>query len=62
MGGKRSKCSFSRLEVILIVCLVLMVSVTVVLLVLHFVYKENNGKFRYFSPAIAPCSSVCPVQ
>ncbi|RMC11800.1 hypothetical protein DUI87_11926 [Hirundo rustica rustica] len=32
MRGKRSRCSFSRLEVILIVCLVLMIALTVVLL------------------------------
>lgn len=62
MCGKRSKCSFSRLEVILIVCLVLMIAVTVVLLVLHFLTKESNGKLSYFSPAIAPCLGVCPVQ
>ncbi|XP_069719947.1 neutral ceramidase isoform X1 [Phaenicophaeus curvirostris] len=42
MCGKRSKCSFSRLEVTLIVCLVLMIAVTVVLLVLHFLVKETN--------------------
>lgn len=62
MYGKKSKCSFSRLEVILIICLALMIAVTVVLLVLHFVSKESNGKLSCFDPAIAPCSSVCPVQ
>lgn len=63
MCGKRSKCSFSRLEVILIICLVVMIVVTVVLLVLHFVTKESNGKLNYyFTPAIAPCPSVCPEQ
>ncbi|KAK4820826.1 hypothetical protein QYF61_007220 [Mycteria americana] len=55
MCGKRSKCSFSRLEVILIVCLLLMITVTVVLLVLHFLAKESNGKLSYSSPTIAPC-------
>ncbi|XP_075360271.1 putative neutral ceramidase C [Mycteria americana] len=58
MCGKRSKCSFSRLEVILIVCLLLMITVTVVLLVLHFLAKESNGKLSYSSPTIAPCLSV----
>ncbi|XP_041332273.1 neutral ceramidase-like [Pyrgilauda ruficollis] len=42
MPGKRSRCSFSRLEVILIVCLVLMVSLTVALLVLHFLTKNTD--------------------
>nr|XP_009482252.1 PREDICTED: neutral ceramidase [Pelecanus crispus] len=42
MCGKRSKCSFSRLEVILIVCLVLMIMVTVVLLILHFLTLESK--------------------
>ncbi|PKU38839.1 neutral ceramidase [Limosa lapponica baueri] len=55
MCGKRSKCSFSRLEVILIICLVLMIAVTAVLLILHFLTKDSNGKLRYFSSAITPC-------
>uniref|UniRef100_A0A8U7MYJ8 Neutral ceramidase n=1 Tax=Corvus moneduloides TaxID=1196302 RepID=A0A8U7MYJ8_CORMO len=42
MCGKRSRCSFSRLEVILIVCLVLMIALTVVLLVLHFLTKDTD--------------------
>ncbi|XP_051472982.1 putative neutral ceramidase C isoform X2 [Apus apus] len=42
MCGKRSKCSFSRLEVILIVFLVLMMAVTVVLLTLHFLSEESH--------------------
>ncbi|XP_059333298.1 putative neutral ceramidase C [Ammospiza nelsoni] len=42
MAGKRSRCSFSRLELILIVCLVLMISLTVVLLVLHFLSRNTN--------------------
>ncbi|XP_064572718.1 putative neutral ceramidase C isoform X2 [Zonotrichia leucophrys gambelii] len=42
MAGKRSRCSFSRLELILIVCLVLMISLTVVLLVLHFLTRNTN--------------------
>ncbi|KAM9232993.1 putative neutral ceramidase C [Leptosomus discolor] len=44
MCGKRSKCSFSRLEVILIICLALMIAVTVVLLVLHLLIKENPSE------------------
>ncbi|KAM7048130.1 putative neutral ceramidase C [Acridotheres tristis] len=51
MRGKRSRCSFSRLEVILIVCLVLMIALTVVLLVLHFLNKNINGKWSYPSPS-----------
>lgn len=51
MPGKRSKCSFSRLEVILIACLVLMISLTVALLVLHFLTKNTNGKWGYPSPS-----------
>ncbi|KAF2988386.1 hypothetical protein EK904_010325 [Melospiza melodia maxima] len=43
MAGKRSRCSFSKLELILIVCLVLMISLTVVLLVLHFLTRNTNG-------------------
>ncbi|KAI1231573.1 hypothetical protein IHE44_0007644 [Lamprotornis superbus] len=43
MRGKRSRCSFSRLEVILIVCLGLMIALTVVLLVLHFLNKNNSN-------------------
>lgn len=62
MCRKRSKCSFSHLEVILIVCLTLMIMVTVVLLILHFLAKDSNGKLSYFSPPVALCSSVCPVQ
>ncbi|XP_030919361.1 neutral ceramidase [Geospiza fortis] len=42
MAGKRSKCSFSRLELILIACLVLMISLTVALLVLHFLTRNAN--------------------
>ncbi|XP_063018937.1 putative neutral ceramidase C [Melospiza melodia melodia] len=42
MAGKRSRCSFSKLELILIVCLVLMISLTVVLLVLHFLTRNTN--------------------
>ncbi|XP_010006074.1 PREDICTED: neutral ceramidase [Chaetura pelagica] len=42
MCGKRSQCSFSRLEIILIVFLVLMMAVTVVLLTLHFLSKESD--------------------
>ncbi|XP_008941068.1 PREDICTED: neutral ceramidase, partial [Merops nubicus] len=42
MCRKSSKCSFSRLEVILIICLTLMIAVTVVLLVLHFLNKDIN--------------------
>ncbi|XP_039559634.1 neutral ceramidase isoform X2 [Passer montanus] len=42
MPGKRSRCSYTRLEVILIVCLVLMISLTVVLLVLHFLAKNTD--------------------
>ncbi|XP_009069646.1 PREDICTED: neutral ceramidase [Acanthisitta chloris] len=44
MRGKKSKCSFSRLEVVLIVCLVLMITLTVVLLVLHFLTKDEPPK------------------
>ncbi|XP_028942303.1 neutral ceramidase, partial [Antrostomus carolinensis] len=62
MCGKRSKCSFSRLEVILIVCLTFLLVVTVVLLVLHFLSKNSNGKLSYFSPTITPCWIVCPVH
>lgn len=54
MCGKRHKCSFSRLEVVLIVFLVLMIAVTVALLVLHFLTQENsssNGKLSYFGTA-----------
>ncbi|XP_030097089.2 putative neutral ceramidase C isoform X1 [Serinus canaria] len=51
MPGKRSRCSFSRLEVILIVCLVLMISLTVALLVLHFLTKNTHGKWSYPSPS-----------
>ncbi|KAM6105784.1 LOW QUALITY PROTEIN: neutral ceramidase [Pterocles gutturalis] len=46
MCRKRSKCSFSHLEVILIICLVLMIAVTVVLLVLHFLTKHSNDSSR----------------
>ncbi|XP_009933900.1 putative neutral ceramidase C isoform X2 [Opisthocomus hoazin] len=46
MCGKRSKCSFSRLEVILIVCLALMIALTVVLLILHFLTKESNDSSK----------------
>ncbi|XP_064001716.1 putative neutral ceramidase C [Pogoniulus pusillus] len=46
MCRKRSKCSFSRLEVILISCLTLMIVVTVVLLVLHFLNQERHGKLN----------------
>lgn len=54
MCGKRHKCSFSRLEVVLIVLLALMIAVTVALLVLHFLTQENsssNGKLSYFGTA-----------
>ncbi|XP_061857514.1 putative neutral ceramidase C isoform X2 [Colius striatus] len=44
MCGKLSKCS--RLEVILIVCLALMTAVTMVLLILHFVFRESKGKLN----------------
>ncbi|TRZ18186.1 hypothetical protein HGM15179_008939 [Zosterops borbonicus] len=47
MHGKRSRCSFSRLEVILIVCLALMIALTVVLLVLHFLATKSDGKWSY---------------
>ncbi|XP_066047815.1 putative neutral ceramidase C isoform X2 [Chamaea fasciata] len=43
MCGKRSRCSFSRLEVILIVCLALMIALTVVLLVLHLLATNTDG-------------------
>ncbi|XP_030341609.1 putative neutral ceramidase C [Strigops habroptila] len=46
MCRERSKCCFSRLEVILIVCLVLMTVVTMVLLVLHFLAKEKNDSSK----------------
>ncbi|XP_054238265.1 putative neutral ceramidase C [Indicator indicator] len=46
MCRKRSKCSFSRLEVILVSCLTLMMVVTVVLLVLHFLNQERQGKWN----------------
>ncbi|NXI72574.1 ASAH2 ceramidase, partial [Anseranas semipalmata] len=58
MCGKRPNCSFSRLEVVLIVFLVLMTAVTVVLLVLHFLPQESsssNGKLSYSSPAHSSC-------
>ncbi|KAL9847251.1 putative neutral ceramidase C [Geothlypis trichas] len=42
MAEKRSRCSFSKLELILIACLVLMISLTVALLVLHFLTKNTN--------------------
>lgn len=55
MRGKRSRCSFSRLEVILVVCLVLMIALTVVLLVLHFLAKDTDGKWGHPSlPSPAP--------
>ncbi|XP_062436230.1 putative neutral ceramidase C isoform X2 [Rhea pennata] len=37
----RSKCSLSRLEVVLIIFLTLMIAVTVVLLILHFLPREE---------------------
>ncbi|XP_068544646.1 putative neutral ceramidase C isoform X3 [Anas acuta] len=43
MCGKRHKCSFSRLEVVLIVLLAVMIAVTVALLVLHFLTQENSS-------------------
>uniref|UniRef100_A0A8D2MBA7 Neutral ceramidase n=1 Tax=Zonotrichia albicollis TaxID=44394 RepID=A0A8D2MBA7_ZONAL len=55
MAGKRSRCSFSRLELILIVCLVLMISLTVALLVLHFLTRNTNGKCSYPSPVPQGC-------
>ncbi|NXO80967.1 ASAH2 ceramidase, partial [Sitta europaea] len=42
---------FSRLEVILVVCLVLMIALTVALLVLHFLTKNANGKWSHPSPS-----------
>ncbi|NWI81582.1 ASAH2 ceramidase, partial [Dryoscopus gambensis] len=48
---KRSRCSFSRLEVILIVCLVLMTALTVALLVLHFLPKDTDGKDLFERPS-----------
>lgn len=51
MRGRRSRCSFSRLEVFLMVCLVLMIALTVVLLVLHFLNKNTNGKCSCPSPS-----------
>lgn len=51
MHGKRSRCSFSRLEVILIVCLALMIALTVVLLVLHFLDTKSDGKWSCPSPS-----------
>uniref|UniRef100_A0A8C3C8E7 Neutral ceramidase n=2 Tax=Cairina moschata TaxID=8855 RepID=A0A8C3C8E7_CAIMO len=50
MCGKRHKCSFSRLEVVLIVFLVLMIAVTVALLVLHFLTQENSSSNDYDDP------------
>ncbi|XP_050567819.1 putative neutral ceramidase C [Cygnus atratus] len=50
MCGKRHKCSFSRLEVVLIVFLVLMTAVTVVLLILHFLTQENSSSNGYDDP------------
>ncbi|PKK21990.1 putative neutral ceramidase C [Columba livia] len=57
MCGKRSKCYFSRLEVILIICLVLMIAVTVVLLVLHFLITGHSSKSSSSSTTVAPSSS-----
>ncbi|XP_027548664.1 putative neutral ceramidase C [Neopelma chrysocephalum] len=57
MSGKRSRCSFSRLEVILIVCLALMITLTVVLLTLHFLNKQSDGKLSCFSPTLTRCST-----
>ncbi|XP_014114959.1 PREDICTED: neutral ceramidase [Pseudopodoces humilis] len=51
MHGKRSRCSFSQLEVILITCLVLMIALTVVLLVLHFLTENNNDSNNIAEPA-----------
>ncbi|XP_071419201.1 putative neutral ceramidase C [Pithys albifrons albifrons] len=42
MSGKRSKCSFSRMEVILILCLTVMIVLTVALLTFHFLTKHSN--------------------
>ncbi|NXF90914.1 ASAH2 ceramidase, partial [Eubucco bourcierii] len=53
MCRKRSKCSFSSLELILISCLTLMIVVTVVLLVLHFLNQGGHGKLSCFGPAMA---------
>ncbi|XP_035186622.1 putative neutral ceramidase C [Oxyura jamaicensis] len=50
MCGKRQKCSFSRLEVVLIVLLSLMIAVTVALLVLHFLTQENSSSNDYDDP------------
>ncbi|XP_032047018.1 putative neutral ceramidase C [Aythya fuligula] len=50
MCGKRHKRSFSRLEVVLIVFLVLMIAVTVALLVLHFLTQENSSSNDYDDP------------
>eukprot|EP00075_Anas_platyrhynchos_P004629 XP_012952758.2 putative neutral ceramidase C [Anas platyrhynchos] len=50
MCGKRHKCSFSRLEVVLIVLLALMIAVTVALLVLHFLTQENSSSNDYDDP------------
>ncbi|XP_054030750.1 neutral ceramidase isoform X2 [Dryobates pubescens] len=46
MCRRRPKCSFSRLELILIGCLTLMLVVTVGLLVLHFLNQERQGKWN----------------
>ncbi|KAK2530791.1 hypothetical protein Q9233_006010 [Columba guinea] len=62
MCGKRSKCYFSRLEVILIICLVLMIAVTVVLLVLHFLITGHSSKSSSSSTTVSPSSSVCPLR
>ncbi|NXL89184.1 ASAH2 ceramidase, partial [Alectura lathami] len=59
MCGRRTKCHFSPLELVLIALLVLMTAVTVALLILYFVAREcrpSNGKAYLFSSVL--CDSL----